>query len=429
MFQVLRMNAFLLKTVSGRCRRQFSCSLVARHNEEWEYWHQKNVLVGAGEKKRRVSHSEHHVQQFDLEQFGELLPEKKLAPQHSHNRDNQLSFGPVVVSKSMEKRNKSKHLVAKQNLADHDTESLSSEFHWMSNIKTESIKERNAPATIKIEGNLKVNEEHAKPKPLLFTKLEETTVSIKPKDNPVQNPQRNSPRLELPGDVLQIPLDRTNGLPSVTQILKATMSEKSKMVLARWEEKMIEKLGEDGFAAMKAKTFERGHVLHKHVEDYMTTGHLAENQEIKDEVSQNHFTSITSVLKDFSDPFALESAVVHPVLGYHGILDCVAKYKDTTVLIDWKTSERIKPSLASLFDNPLQVAAYIGAVNYDDNYEPVGSICGGAVCVVYNTGYPAQVHTLGEKDLQKAWRAWLKRLSLYKQMVARGEIKKKEVKT
>lgn len=36
-------------------------------------------------------------------------------------------------------------------------------------------------------------------------------------------------------------------IPSVTNILNVTMSEKSKAALENWKMKMIEKLGEDGF--------------------------------------------------------------------------------------------------------------------------------------------------------------------------------------
>ena len=57
----------------------------------------------------------------------------------------------------------------------------------------------------------------------------------------------------------------------------------------------------------------------------------------------------------------LESSVVHPVLEYCGIVDCVARLGDTVVLVDWKTSERVKNSVQSLYDNPIQVMM---VVNY-----------------------------------------------------------------
>ena len=37
-------------------------------------------------------------------------------------------------------------------------------------------------------------------------------------------------------------------------------------------------------------------------------------------------------------------------------------------LIEWKTSDRARPTLAHCFDFPIQAAAYAGAVNVDANY-------------------------------------------------------------
>lgn len=42
--------------------------------------------------------------------------------------------------------------------------------------------------------------------------------------------------------------------------------------------------------------------------------------------------------------------------------------RGSLVVVDWKTSQRIKTTLAAAYDDPVQIAAYIGALNADDNY-------------------------------------------------------------
>ena len=50
--------------------------------------------------------------------------------------------------------------------------------------------------------------------------------------------------------------------PSVTKILKETMSEERKLILKTWEENMILKMGQDAFEKMQELTLKRGHRLH-----------------------------------------------------------------------------------------------------------------------------------------------------------------------
>ncbi len=42
--------------------------------------------------------------------------------------------------------------------------------------------------------------------------------------------------------------------------------------------------------------------------------------------------------------------------------------RDELCLVEWKTSKQLKTTLASLYDYPLQVAAYMGAVHADKIY-------------------------------------------------------------
>ena len=206
--------------------------------------------------------------------------------------------------------------------------------------------------------------------------------------SPLFNSSRASPSSAYaePPSILRIAHESNRSLPSVTRILSATMSEESKAVLARWEKEKIGLLGEEGFRQYKAEMFSRGKFLHTMLETFLEFRTLPQVTDIEDEVSKRHRVSISQMIENVGTPLAIESSVCHTDLGYSGIVDCVAIINNTLTLIDWKTSEKVKNNVKALYDNPLQLAAYIGAVNRDERYSNLGNITSGAVVVVYNSG-------------------------------------------
>ena len=88
-----------------------------------------------------------------------------------------------------------------------------------------------------------------------------------------------------------------------------------------------------------------------------------------------YMQSVEHVLDDIGEVKALETSIVHLPLGYVGTFDCLAEYKGTLCLIDWKTSGKLKSSLADCYDYPLQVVAYAGAVNHDPRRDYKASLC------------------------------------------------------
>jgi len=217
-------------------------------------------------------------------------------------------------------------------------------------------------------------------------------------------------------EIFKIVHIHNSAVPSVSRVLAATKSEESKAALARWEKGKIAVLGLEGFKEYKAEMFARGHTLHSMLETYMETKQLPKASDVPDSVSKRHLVSISQAVRQFDNPLVLESAVTHPELNYCGIVDCVAMVGDTLALVDWKTSEKVKNNAAALYDNPLQVAAYIGAINSDERYKRLGNLTKGAVVVVYNSGYPAMVHMFNTQQMEMYWEQWCQRLQMFQNM-------------
>lgn len=197
--------------------------------------------------------------------------------------------------------------------------------------------------------------------------------------------------------------------PSVSTVLQKTMPQDSVEMLEKWKKGMIERLGMEGFLKYQQETLYLGTSLHSNIAELLH-GRPEEDIEI-DERNRGHWKSVRSILDKVSDVQLLEERVRHPYLHYCGSIDCVAKHLGTTVLIEWKTSQKPKPLLNSTFDNPIQVAAYLGALNCESK---LGTQVERALLVVaYPSGTKAHVHYMSREVCQQYWKVWLDRLELY----------------
>uniref|UniRef100_A0A452SLN7 Mitochondrial genome maintenance exonuclease 1 n=1 Tax=Ursus americanus TaxID=9643 RepID=A0A452SLN7_URSAM len=155
--------------------------------------------------------------------------------------------------------------------------------------------------------------------------------------------------------------------------------------------------------------FLQGKRFHKALESILAPqGDLKERDE---NLESGYIQSVQHILKDVSGVRALESAVQHETLKYVGLLDCVAEYQGKLCVIDWKTSEKPKPYIRNTFDSPLQVVAYVGAINNDANYS--FQVQCGLIVVAYKDGSPAHPHLMDTELCSQYWAKWLLRLEEY----------------
>ncbi|XP_051000721.1 mitochondrial genome maintenance exonuclease 1 [Acomys russatus] len=226
---------------------------------------------------------------------------------------------------------------------------------------------------------------------------------------PLFNEERSvKPHTSVFSSPLKIPLKR-NVTPSVTRILQQTMTSEQAFFLERWRQRMALELGEEGFAEYTSNMFLQGKQFHEALESILAS---QENLKEREEYSQSgYIKSVQHILKEISGVQALESAVQHEALQYVGLLDCVAEYQGKLCVIDWKTSEKPKPFIRNTYDNPLQVVAYMGAVNHDAHYS--FQVQCGLIVVAYEDGSPAHPHFMGEELCSEYWAKWLLRLEEY----------------
>ncbi|XP_043785505.1 mitochondrial genome maintenance exonuclease 1-like isoform X2 [Apis laboriosa] len=152
-------------------------------------------------------------------------------------------------------------------------------------------------------------------------------------------------------------------IPSITNILNETMSLEVKAILEKWKKNIIDTFGETYFNKYRKDLLNNGKLFHSVIKNVLSY----EETIIPPSIKSVYF-SVQPILNDIQTTYALEENIMHPTLRYKGIVDCIASYRDEIYLIDWKKSDKKKASLAATFDAPVQLAAYIGAVNASNKY-------------------------------------------------------------
>ncbi|XP_046967801.1 mitochondrial genome maintenance exonuclease 1-like [Vanessa cardui] len=203
--------------------------------------------------------------------------------------------------------------------------------------------------------------------------------------------------------------DYAQQYPSVTLILNKTMTEESRKSLEKWKKERIEEMGLEEFNRFYQAQLASGTKFHNTLKTYFTQ---PRNQLRIEKDVEGVWLSVAEVLKSISSPKAIESNVIHPVLKYRGVFDAIADYEEKPTLIEWKKSDKPRKSITMTYDNPVQLAAYFGAVCNDLNYKHF-NVRDALLVIAYTDGSKADVFHLSTDKLREHWAQWLIRLEEY----------------
>jgi hypothetical protein len=200
--------------------------------------------------------------------------------------------------------------------------------------------------------------------------------------------------------------EQGNALPSVTTILNATKPQVDKERLWQWKQRV----GVTEATRIATTAGRRGTGTHKQIERYLQGKSVACSEAV-----QPYWDSIAPVLQEIEAVRLVEGTVFHSNWRYAGRVDCVASYRGIPCVCDWKTADVPKGSLERLYDGPLQLAAYAGAVN--ESYRDRGVCIDHALLVVALPGLPAEVFWLEPATLSDYGCRWRERVEQFWQTV------------
>ncbi len=191
-------------------------------------------------------------------------------------------------------------------------------------------------------------------------------------------------------------------VPSVTTILNATKPQEDKERLFNWRQRV----GVEEANRISGTASRRGTGTHKQIQRYLE----GKDSPCPDTILP-YWESIEPVLQDVSNVRLVEGTVFNYDLGYAGIVDCVANFRNIPCLCEWKTADKPKGSVDRLYDYPLQIAAYSSAVNY--YYQAYNVKLEHALIVVAIPDTPAEVFWFEPEAMQTYWQQWEERVAAF----------------
>ena len=192
-------------------------------------------------------------------------------------------------------------------------------------------------------------------------------------------------------------------LPSVTTILQATQSLEKKAILAKWKQKV----GETKAESIKNEAGNRGTIMHRIIEGYITGEGHADLSDMGQAAGTMAQTIFKEGLKGRMDEvWGSEITLYYPGL-YAGATDLVGIYEGEEAIIDFKQSNKPKRR-EWIEDYFTQMAAYAMAHNhiYDTKIQS-------GVILMCTPGNYFQKFVVKDKEFQQYMWKWVSRVDQF----------------
>jgi len=204
--------------------------------------------------------------------------------------------------------------------------------------------------------------------------------------------------------------EEKTSLPSVTTILSATESDEKKDAIAKWKERVGEKVAEE----VKNTAATRGTAMHSYLEYHIAGQGLLDLTEEGVQAKQMAQMIVDKGFNDLNEIWGSECVLYYPEL-YAGQTDLCGVYMERESIIDFKQSNKPKRE-EYIGDYYLQLAAY--ATAHDAVYNT--KIEQGVILMCTPDLYFQKFVLNGARFRQAKWE-WLKRLDEYYKKISQSK--------